>query len=77
MKTVFNTTITDLTQIATICLYLRENWFAKLLIIAFRVGKRKPRVMQVDSEKVINEVSKYLIDSFTRKGQIKVRVEAT
>jgi len=70
-------TITDLTQIATICLYLRENWFTKLVIIAFRVGKRKPRVIQVDSERVINEVSQFLLENWTRKGSIKVRVEAT
>jgi hypothetical protein len=76
MKTIFNATITDMIQIATICLYLRENWFAKLVIIAFRVGKRKPRVYQVDSPKVIEEVSKFLMDSLG-KGDLKVRVEAT
>lgn len=76
MKTIFNATITDMTQIANICLYLKENWFAKLVIIAFRVGKRKPRVYQVDSQKVIDEVSKFLMDSLG-KGDLKVRVEAT
>ena len=77
MKTIFNMTLTDMTQIANISLYLKENWFAKLVIIAFRVGKRKPRVYQVDSPKVVDEVSKYLIDSLGRKGDLKVRVEAT
>lgn len=76
MKTVFNAEITDMTQIANICLYLRENWFAKLVIIAFRLGKRKPRVYQVDSTKVCDEVSKFLIDNLGR-GNLKVRVEAT
>jgi len=75
VKTIFNTTITDLVQIGTICLYLRENWFTKLIVIAFRLDNEKPKTFQVDSNKKVDRVSKFLMENWT-KGKLKIRVEA-
>ena len=75
MKTIFNTEITNLVQIGDICNWLRENWFVKMVIVAFRLENKKPKTFQIDSEKQINRVSKYLIENLG-KGKLKIRVEA-
>lgn len=75
MKTVFNTEITDLTQIGVICNWLRDNWFVKMVVVAFRLEGKRAKVLQVDSNKKVDRVSKYLIENLG-KGNLKVRVEA-